>query len=151
MAKSPKFSQYFSLWQFFLNKYNLWYLWQIWALESRHTFDFEPPPINCTVCDLNSGVANKLQYIAATWQKYRLQNRKMYYRESAMTMRENDIMWGIAEHYCGFSHEIWKENTCTGRACVLLMTKGAGWFIKAKCKWQILLDHPQPASQRCSL
>ena len=80
------------MWQFFLHKYNLWYLWQIWALESRHTFDFEPPPINCTVCDLNSGVANKLQYIAATWQKYRLQNRKMYYRESMMTMKENDEM-----------------------------------------------------------
>ena len=63
------------------DKYEVW---------SRHTFDFEPPTINCTVCDLNSGVANKLQYIATTWQKYRLQNRKMYYRESAMTMKEND-------------------------------------------------------------
>ena len=27
-----KISQNFSTWQFFLHKYNLWYLWQIWAL-----------------------------------------------------------------------------------------------------------------------
>ena len=66
--------------------------WQIWGLWSPVILSILSfcPPINCTVCDLNSGVANKLQYIAATWQKYRLQNRKMYYRESAMTMKEND-------------------------------------------------------------
>ena len=40
MAKSPqispnfsKISQNFSTWQFFLHKYNLWHLWQIWALR----------------------------------------------------------------------------------------------------------------------
>ena len=134
------------MWQFFLHKYNLWYLWQIWALESRHTFDFEPPPINCTVCDLNSGVANKLQYIAATWQKYRLQNRKMYYRESAMTMRENDIMWGIAEHYCGFSHEIWKENTRTGRTGVCFANdKGSRMIYQSK----VQMAHPIGSSTNC--
>ena len=25
----------FPTWQFFLHKYNLWYLWQIWALNDR--------------------------------------------------------------------------------------------------------------------
>ena len=30
-----KISQNFSTWQFFLHKYNLWYLWQIWALLSN--------------------------------------------------------------------------------------------------------------------
>ena len=34
--KFPKFSQNFSTWQFFLHKYNLWYLWQIWALKKSN-------------------------------------------------------------------------------------------------------------------
>ena len=33
LPKFPICSQNFSTWQFFLHKYNLWYLWQIWALS----------------------------------------------------------------------------------------------------------------------
>ena len=34
-----KFSQN-STWQFFPKKYNVWYLWQVWALGSRLSHDF---------------------------------------------------------------------------------------------------------------
>ena len=54
------------------------------ALFSYFSLHFQPPAINCSVCDLNSGVANKLQYIAVSWQKYRLQNRKMYFHNTVM-------------------------------------------------------------------
>ena len=33
LSKFPRFSQNFSTWQYFLYTYNLWYLWQIWALR----------------------------------------------------------------------------------------------------------------------
>ena len=33
LPKFLKISQNFSTWHFFLYKYNLWYLWQIWALQ----------------------------------------------------------------------------------------------------------------------
>ena len=35
-SKFPNISQNFSTWQFFLHKYNLWYLWQIWALKKSN-------------------------------------------------------------------------------------------------------------------
>ena len=49
---------------------------------------FQPPAINCSVCDLNSGVADKLQYIAGSLQKYsqQLRNRKIYFDGTVMTI-----------------------------------------------------------------
>ena len=54
--KFPNFSQNFSTWQFFLHKYNLWYLWQIWALYKyllpitsahRQYVSTQPFVVNC--------------------------------------------------------------------------------------------------------